>query len=164
MKVCPYCQATIQAGATACWKCGKNPKRSWLRRITDSLSATTAERNRAETSEEAIAKLIGSLEDEGEGVRRNAAVSLARIAQQDPVAVREAIPKLIRLLEDENSHIRGFAVRALGAAGAGDALGPLNGLLDDDAGSGLSVGGSFNARELTVGEIAQDAIERIERQ
>ena len=167
MKMCPSCQAPIQEGATVCWKCGENPRRSWWRRITDALAAASPDRtvgmNGTEAVGETIAELIGSLEDEDEDVRRNAALALARIAHRDPEAVREAIPNLIGLLEDENAHVRGSIAQALGTVRAEDALEPLRKLLSDDAGSGIGVASGFRVRELTVGEMAQEAIERIEK-
>ena len=167
MKTCANCQAPIQEGATVCWKCGGKPRRGWWRRITDALSAASPARTAGVKGTvavgETIDELISSLEDEDEDVCRDAALALARIAQKDPEAVRKAIPKLIGLLEDENAHVRGSAAQALGTIRAEEALGPLRKLLSDDAGSGIGVASGFRIRELTVGEVAREAIERIEK-
>jgi len=170
MKMCPSCQAPVQEGGTVCWKCGGNLRRSWWRRITDRLAAASPPRtagvNGTEAVRSAVAELIGSLEDEDEDVRRNAASALARIARKDPEAVREAIPKLISLLEDEDRYTRGFAALALGTVEAEEALEPLRELLGDDEGSGIMklAGILQGGGEMTVGEVAQEAIERIEKE
>jgi hypothetical protein len=170
MKTCPSCQAPVQEGGSVCWKCGANLRRSWWRRITDKLAAVSPPRtagvNHTEAVRGAIAELIGSLEDEDEDVRRNAAAALARIARKDPESVMEAVPKLISLLEDEDGHTRGFAAQALGTVGAEEALEPLRELLGDDEGSGIvKVAGILQGGgEMTVGEVAQEAIERIEKE
>jgi len=166
VKTCPNCQTINIEGANVCWNCGQTIRQSWWRRILDVLDTASAARtvgtNDTEADEETVAKLVVLLEDESESVRGDAALALAKIANKDPEVVREAIPKLIILLGDEDEHTRGFAARALGTVGAEEALEPLRKLLGDDAGSGIGMGSSFRVRELTIGEVAREAIERIE--
>ena len=108
--------------------------------------------------EAVVPEVMSLLEHREWHVRRNAAKALARIGSQDPEAVREAIPKLISLLEDREDHVRGDAAWALGKLRAAEALEKLRGLLSDSAG----IDDIYRKGKVTVGEVAREAIERIE--
>ncbi len=104
-----------------------------------------------------VPEIISLLEDEEGPVRVGAAIALGSIAKKDPEAVKGAIPRLISLLEDKEWPVRVNAALALGRMGTEEALEKLRGLLSDAA--KVSIVGE----ETTVGEIAREAIERIEK-
>lgn len=103
-----------------------------------------------------IPRLTSLLEDKNL-LRANAALALGQIATKDPKAVRGAIPGLIGLLQDKEGYNRGNAAWTLGSIGVEEALEKLRGLLSDSAKA------SIGSEETTVGELAREAIERIEK-
>jgi len=103
----------------------------------------------------AVPRLVALLEDEEFGVREEAAYALGRIGEVDAELVKPAVPELIGLLGDDFGDVRAAAAFALGEIGARQALEKLEGLLNDTEECQL---GDEN---LTVGEVAQRAIEKI---
>ena len=104
-----------------------------------------------------VPEIISLLEDKAKNVREDAAFALGSIGGKDPQAVSGAIPRLTSLLEDEVESVRGSAAQALGMIEVVEALEKLRGLLSDSG--KVCVYGKW----ITVGEVAQEAIERIEK-
>jgi len=118
--------------------------------------AWMGERNRR-VAVRAIPGLISVLKDKDGNVRGSAAMALGRIGEKNPEAVRQAIPRLIGSLKDRSKVVRGSAAQALGMIEVAEALEKLRGLLSDSG--KLCVYGKW----MTVGEVAREAIERIEK-
>ena len=101
-----------------------------------------------------VTKLLEHLDDERYIVRWKAVYALGRLVEQEPEFLGSIVPGLIERLGDERSEVRGLAAYLLGRFEVKEALGPLQGLLDDDETAGMEPGES-------VGDIAREAIESI---
>jgi HEAT repeat protein len=96
--------------------------------------------------QQATLALISTLRDINKAVQRSACKALGNIG--DP----KAVEPLILILKDKDKHVRGQAIWALGALGDPAAIEALEGMKKDE---------DEFSDDLTIGEMAEEAIVRI---
>ena len=85
---------------------------------------------------------------------------LGRLGQTHPQVVQEAAPRILACLTDSNPQVRTYAAWCLGIIGEQEAASELRRLLADLQPVKLYEAG--NLRETTVGQVAREALQRLE--
>ena len=86
---------------------------------------------------------------------------LARMGQNHPQVVQQAAPRIQACLADPNPQVRAYAAWALGNIGAQPAIGDLRGLINDS--EPVKLYETNVLRETTVGQIAREALQHLEK-
>jgi hypothetical protein len=134
-------------------------KDSWVRDRAIGMLKVIVEKE-PRVVEPAVPQLIALLRDRDRRVREEAADMLKVIVEKEPRVVEAAVPQLTELLRDANTRVRWGAAEALGWIGDAAALEPLRSLTGDNA--RIRVWREGKEIRATVGQIAREAIKRIE--
>lgn len=87
---------------------------------------------------------------------------LGRLGQSQPQVVLEAAPRIQACLEDPNPQVRTYAAWSLGIIGAQAAIPDLRRLTNDP--EPVKLYEDETVRETTVGQVAREALQRLESQ
>ncbi len=115
-------------------------------------------KNNYEIIEDIILMLFNCLEEDF--TREGMLWGLGRLGQTHPEVVQEAAPRIQECLTDSNPQVRTYAAWSLGIIGAQAAVPDLRLLTNDPQPVKLYEAGEL--KEITVGQVAREALQRLE--